>query len=132
MSSKIKYRKINIIFLYFIFGELESENDCNIENVLGKIVYRMSFEYAINNNYISNYEIYLPIHDKDNYNLLIKEIKINDYDELLIKKVLYYFAIKMRKINNKIYLRLKPQIYFIIYFRRMYKDIRKIKNNYLF
>jgi hypothetical protein len=104
---------------------LEGETDCNIEDILGKIVYRMTFEYAILNNYISDYGIYLPIHDKDNYNLLIKEIKINNYDELLIKKVLYYF--ECIKILGK----LKTIIYFnshedIDIFIKCFNDI----NNY--
>jgi superfamily II DNA or RNA helicase len=103
---------------------LEGENDCNIEDVLGKIVYRMTFEYAITNNYISDYEIYLPIHDEDNYNLLVKEIKC-DYNELLIKKVLYYF--ECIKILGK----LKTIIYFnshedIDIFIKCFNDI----NNY--
>ena len=85
--------------------DIEDEN-YNIEDILGKIVYKMSFEYAITNNYISNYELYLPIHDKDNYNQLLKQIKINNYDNLLIKKVLYYFE------SIKILGKLKTIIYF--------------------
>ena len=50
--------------------DIEDEN-YNIEDILGKIIYKMSFEYAITNNYISNYELYLPVHDKDNYNQLL-------------------------------------------------------------
>jgi len=82
------------------------ENETNIEDILGKIVYKMNFSYAINNNYISNYEIYLPVHNEDNYNKLLEQIKINEYDELLIKKVLYYFE------SIKILGKLKTIIYF--------------------
>jgi superfamily II DNA or RNA helicase len=104
--------------------ELEGEDDCDIEEILGKIVYRMTFKYAIENNYISNYAFYLPIHEDDNYNLLIKEIKC-DYEELLIKKVLYYF--ECIKILGK----LKTIIYFnchddIDIFIKCFNDI----NNY--
>ena len=49
----------------------EIEDDSNIEDILGKIVYKMYFSYAINNNLISNYEIYLPVHDENNYNELL-------------------------------------------------------------
>jgi len=63
--------------------EIEDTNtNLNIENILGKIVYKMDFSYAITNNYISNYEIYLPVYDDDNYNQLLNQIKINGYDDL--------------------------------------------------
>jgi phage anti-repressor protein len=88
--------------------ELEDNYECNynIEDILGKIVYKMDFNYAITNNYISNYEIYLPIYDEDNYNKLLKLIQINNYEDLLIKKVLYYFE------SIKILGKLKTIIYF--------------------
>ena len=90
--------------------ELEDNTQCdsnfNIENILGKIVYKMDFNYAITNNYISNYEIFLPVHDEDNYNQLLDQIKISEYDDLLIKKVLYYFE------SIKILGKLKTIIYF--------------------
>ncbi len=73
--------------------DLENTN-YNIENILGKIIYKMNFIDAIINNYISNYEIYLPVHDEDNYNQLLDQIKISEYNDLLIKKVLYYFLKK--------------------------------------
>ena len=68
-----------------------NKSNYNIEDILGKIVYKMDFSYAITNNYISNYEIFLPVHDENNYNLLLENIKISEYNDLLIKKVLYYF-----------------------------------------
>jgi len=88
--------------------ELEDNDqyNCNIQNILGKIVYKMEFSYAITNNYISNYEIFLPVHDENNYNKLLEHIKINNYDDLLIKKVLYYFE------SIKILGKLKTIIYF--------------------
>ena len=109
--------------------ELEDNTQCysnfNIENILGKIVYKMNFCDAINNNYISNYEIYLPIHEEDNYNKLLNQIKINNYDDLLIKKVLYYFE------SIKILGKLKTIIYFnshehIDIFIKCFNDV----NNY--
>ena len=105
--------------------ELEDNNDCNIEDILGKIVYKMDFNYAITNNYISNYELYLPIHDENNYKLLLEKIKINNYENLLIQKVLYYFE------SIKILGKLKTIIYFnsheyIDIFIKCFNDI----NNY--
>jgi len=85
--------------------ELEEIN-YNIENLLGKLVYKMDFTYAINNNYISNYEIYLPVNEDNNYNLLLEQIKISNYDNILIKKVLYYFE------SIKILGKLKTIIFF--------------------
>jgi len=84
--------------------DLVDEN-YNIENILGIVIYKMTFNYAIINNYISDYELYLPIHEEDNYNKLLEKININ-YDSLLIKKVLYYF--ECIKILGK----LKTIIYF--------------------
>ena len=90
--------------------ELEDtiNNEYNIEDILGKIVYKMDFNYAINNNYISNYEIILPVNDEDNYSKsqLLDQIKISEYNDLLIKKVLYYFE------SIKILGKLKTIIYF--------------------
>ena len=107
--------------------ELEDNYECNynIEDILGKIVYKMDFNYAITNNYISNYEIYLPVYDEDNYNELLKLIQINNYEDLLIKKVLYYFE------SIKILGKLKTIIYFnshehIDIFIKCFNDI----NNY--
>ena len=85
--------------------ELE-ETNYNIENLLGKLVYKIDFTYAINNNYISNYEIYLPVNEDNNYNLLLEQIKISNYDNILIKKVLYYFE------SIKILGKLKTIIFF--------------------
>ena len=101
------------------------EDNCNIEDIVGKIVYKMSFEFAINNNYISNYDLYLPIHEEDNYNKLLNQIKINEYDDLLVKKVLYYFE------SIKILGKLKTIIYFnshehIDIFIKCFNDV----NNY--
>jgi len=103
------------------------ENNYNIEDILGKIIYKMSFEYAITNNYISNYELYLPVYDEDNYNQLLEQIKINNYDNLLIKKVLYYFE------SIKILGKLKTIIYFnshehIDIFMKCFNDVDNYYN----
>jgi predicted helicase len=109
--------------------ELEDNDQCDysVEDILGKIVYKMNFSDAIINNYISNYEIFLPVHDEDNYSksLLLDQIKIIEYDDLLIKKVLYYFEL------IKIFGKLKTIIYFnshehIDIFIKCFNDV----NNY--
>jgi len=103
--------------------DIENEN-YNIEDIIGKIIYKMNFTFAITNNYISNYEIYLPFHDDNNYKILLKKIKINN-DTLLLKKVLYYFE------SIKILGKLKTIIYFnshedIDVFIKCFNDV----NNY--
>jgi superfamily II DNA or RNA helicase len=76
--------------------ELEDEKDCDIEEVLGKIAYKMDFKYAIDNNIICNYDIYLPINDKKNYDELIEVVELKKYDKSLAQKVCYYYeCIKM-------------------------------------
>jgi superfamily II DNA or RNA helicase len=105
--------------------EENSNSDFKVEDILGKIVYKMDFNYAITNNYISNYEIFLPVHNEDNYKQLLEQIKISEYDNLLIKKVLYYFE------SIKILGKLKTIIYFnshdhIDIFIKCFNDI----NNY--
>ena len=60
----------------------------------------MTFEYAIANNYISDYAFYLPIHEDDNYNLLIKEIKY-DYEKLLHVVISISFKI-LFTLNSKL------------------------------
>ena len=102
----------------------DGDEKYNIEDILGKIIYKMTFNYAIINNYISDYELYLPIHEEDNYNKLLEKININ-YESLLIKKVLYYF--ECIKILGK----LKTIIYFnshddINIFIKCFNDV----NNY--
>jgi len=108
-----------------IYDLEENNNNFNIEELLGKVIYKMTFEYAIQKNYISNYELYLPVYDKDNYNELLKQIKLNNNDILLIKKVLYYFE------SIKILGKLKTIIYFnshddIDIFIKCFNDV----NNY--
>lgn len=86
--------------------ELEGKKDRNIENILGKIIYSMSFEYAIKNNYIADYDIYLPIDDQQNYMKLLNKVKINDYDQLLCQKVLFLFE------SIKLFGNMKTILYF--------------------
>ena len=53
--------------------ELEGDNDCDVEDVLGKMIYKMDFTHAIKKKYISNYDIILPI--LDDTDVLIDDIK---------------------------------------------------------
>jgi superfamily II DNA or RNA helicase len=71
--------------------ELENNNDCDIEKILGKIVFSMGFREAIQKGYISDYNIFVPINDNMNFESLIEQIGIKNNDQLLCKKVCYYF-----------------------------------------
>ena len=78
--------------------ELEDNNDCDIEDILGKVVYKMDFKTAIENKYITDYNIYLPIME-DNSKIeldgLITEIKTelntNFDDRELSQKCCYLY-----------------------------------------
>lgn len=41
--------------------EMEDKDDCDVEDILGKTVYKMDFKSAIEKKYITDYKIYLPI-----------------------------------------------------------------------
>jgi superfamily II DNA or RNA helicase len=86
--------------------ELEDNDDCDIEKILGKKVYSMGFKYAIENNLISNYDIYIPINDDFNefISKIVKEEK--KFETELYKKVFYYFE-SIKLLGN-----LKTIIYF--------------------
>ena len=81
--------------------ELENNDDlCNedIESMFGKTVYKMDFKSAIENNYITDYKIYLPTKFGSEYRVLktdiVSELNVNLNDELC-KKCCYLFeAIK--------------------------------------
>lgn len=68
--------------------ELEGENDCDVNDILGETVYKMDFKEAIEKGYICDYKIYLPVlgHDEE-YNEIIKDFKYNDMN----KKCCYLF-----------------------------------------
>ena len=59
--------------------ELENNDDIDVNDIFGNYIYKMSFNEAINEKYISDYEVYLPIFElKENEE--IKSLNIhNDY-----------------------------------------------------
>jgi len=72
--------------------ELEDNDDIDVNEIFGDYIYKMSFNEAINNKYISDYELYLPIFSNDN-NEEINNLNINhDY---LLKLQFLIEAIKM-------------------------------------
>jgi superfamily II DNA or RNA helicase len=86
--------------------ELEDNDDCDIEKILGKKVYTMGFKYAIENNLISNYDIYIPTNDDFNDFIEIIKKEEKKFESELYKKVFYYFE-SIKLLGN-----LKTIIYF--------------------
>ncbi len=81
--------------------ELEDNDDCDVEDILGKVVYKMDFKTAIENKYITDYNMYLPIMEdtsKTELDGLIvdikKELKIAIDTELSQKCCYLYECIK--------------------------------------
>jgi len=75
--------------------ELEGTNDCDVENTLGKTIYKMDFSYAIKQKYICDYNIILPINDTNDFNFVIdeicKELDVKNIDTELSKKCCYLY-----------------------------------------
>ncbi len=99
--------------------ELEGDDDCDIEEILGKIVFKMSFGFAINKLYITDYTIYLPIMEDESkiqLNKLIDKIKeevvINKIDKELSQKCCYLFECikKFGMLKSIIYFRSHEEI----------------------
>lgn len=78
--------------------ELEDNNDCDVEDILGKVVYKMDFKTAIEKKYITDYNIYLPIME-DNSKVELegligdikKELKTEFEDIRLSQKCCYLY-----------------------------------------
>ena len=69
--------------------EMEDE-DFEQENIFGDIVYKMSFNDAIQNKFITDYRIWLPSIHEDNKQLL-DELSIYDIDSQLKSKCMFLF-----------------------------------------
>ena len=114
--------------------ELEDNNDIDVNEIFGDYIYKMSFNEAIKNKYISDYELYLPIFGNDNNeeinNLLIHQ----DY---LLKLQFLIEAIKMQgNLKIIVYVRTHEEIdTFILEFNKINEyysydvDINKITCN---
>ena len=89
--------------------ELEDNDDIDVNDIFGDYIYNMSFNEAINNKYISDYELYLPIFESNN-NDEIK--KLNIHQDYLLKLQFLIEAIKIcGTLKMIIYLRTHEDIY---------------------
>jgi len=74
--------------------ELEDNDDIDVNDIFGDYIYKMSFNEAIENKYISDYELYLPIFSNDSDNN--EEINnLNIHQDYLLKLQFLIEAIKM-------------------------------------
>jgi superfamily II DNA or RNA helicase len=72
--------------------ELENNGDVDVNEIFGDYIYKMSFNEAIENKYICDYKIYLPIFTNENPNL---EYIGNIHEDYLLKLQFLIEAIKM-------------------------------------
>jgi len=72
--------------------ELENNDDIDVNEIFGEYIYKMSFNEAITNKYISDYEIYLPIFGNEDKNL---EYIGNIHEDYLLKLQFLIEAIKI-------------------------------------
>lgn len=91
--------------------ELEDNDDCDVNDILGKIVYKMDFKHAIENKYICDYNIYLPILEDDSLEEL-NEILENFDENEMNKKCCYLFECikKFGTLKCIIYFKLQNEI----------------------
>jgi superfamily II DNA or RNA helicase len=71
--------------------ELESEGEAYNENIFGEIIYKMSFNYAIENKLICDYTIWLPSIHEDNTQLK-KELEKYQIDNVIKAKCMYLYS----------------------------------------
>ena len=82
--------------------ELEEKNiDCYCsETVFGEILYKMSFNEAIEKKYITDYRIWLPS-ISENIDDLLQELGIYDIDNVVKSKCIYFFACLLKNGSRK-------------------------------
>ena len=92
--------------------EMEDEpEDFEQENLFGDIVYKMSFNEAIDNNYITDYKIWLPSIHEDNTELL-NELSIYDIDSEIKSKCMFLYINLLKHGSRKciIYCKNKKEV----------------------
>lgn len=72
--------------------QLENDDTDEIDDIFGKIIYKMSIEEAITKRYITDYKIYLPLiteNKKKNIKKIQKEINVDDIEEKKLLQCMY-------------------------------------------
>jgi superfamily II DNA or RNA helicase len=91
----------NILFMsatpriYELENEIEADTESEIEidtdYIFGEIIYKMSFNEAIENKYITDYQIWLPSISEDNTELN-NELSIYEIDNTIKAKITFLFS----------------------------------------
>lgn len=91
--------------------ELEDNDDCDVNDILGEMIYKMDFKHAIENKYICDYNIYLPILEDESLDEL-NEILENFDENEMNKKCCYLFECvkKFGTLKCIVYIRLHNEI----------------------
>jgi superfamily II DNA or RNA helicase len=119
----------NIIKLYMSatprIYDLENNHDIDINEIFGDYIYKMTFNEAITNKYISDYQLYLPVFNNEELDNEIKELNIlNDY---LLKIQFLIEAIKSSgTLKMIVYMKCHEDIDIFI------NEFNKINNNYYY
>lgn len=79
--------------------EMEDDDDFN-ENLFGKTIYKMSFNEAISNGYITDYKIWLPSIHEDN-SKLNNELSIYEIDSTIKSKCIFLLSCLLNNGSRK-------------------------------
>jgi superfamily II DNA or RNA helicase len=84
----------------------EEDNESNYssyENLIGDIIYNMSFNEAISNKYITDYKLWLPsIYENNNNDELQKELSIYDIDNEIKNRCIFLYSCILNNGSRKI------------------------------
>ena len=80
--------------------ELEEDGEALNDDLMGSIIYNMSFTYAIENKFITDYQIWLPsIHE--NNDDLKQELSIYDIDSNIKAKCMFFYSCLLNNGSQK-------------------------------
>ena len=81
--------------------EIEDDDDEEFEKeTFGEVIYKMSFNEAITNNYITDYSIWLPSIHEDNTELT-KELSIYEIDNIIKSKCMFLYSCLLNNGSRK-------------------------------
>lgn len=80
--------------------EMEDDLEFDANDLLGDVIYHMSFKDAIQNKYITDYKIWLPsIHE--NNTKLLKELSVYKIDDVITAKCMFLFSCLLNNGSHK-------------------------------
>lgn len=91
VMKKLKYKILFMSATPRVYELEENDNDYDMENLFGEIIYKMSFSEAIEKKYITDYKIWLPaIHEKNT--ALKNELSIYEIDSKIKDLLIYLYS----------------------------------------